>query len=202
MNREQLVKFSVSAARFADPLLATMAQYKISTPERACMFIAQVAHESGDFKYVAENLNYSADALLRVFPKYFPSRALAEQYARQPEKIASRVYAGRMGNGPEESGDGWRFRGHGLIQVTGKDNHRQCSVALFGDDRLLREPELLMQPAHAAASAGWFWQSRELNALADADRFEDITRKINGGLNGQEDRVRLLEKARAIVAAG
>ncbi len=120
--------------------------------------------------------------------------------ARQPERIAARVYANRLGNGNEASGDGWKFRGRGLIQVTGKDNYRQCSHDLYGDDRLVTNPAQLEQPPGAAGSAGWFWASRELNRLADAGDFEGLTRRINGGLNGIEDRRRWLERAQAALA--
>lgn len=197
MNREQLVTFSINAARFADALLPVMEQYKI-TGDRACMFVAQLAHESAEFTRTVENLNYSAEGLRRTFARYFPDETIARQYHRQPEKIANRVYAGRIGNGAEGSGDGWRFRGRGLIQITGRENYRVCSIAIYGDDRLLTEPQLLEQASGACASAGWFWNSRDLNVLADAGRFEDVTRRINGGLNGLEDRKHLLARARTI----
>ncbi|OEJ67247.1 glycoside hydrolase family 19 protein [Magnetovibrio blakemorei] len=172
-------------ARFATPLAEACAEWSIDTPLRLAAFLAQIAHESGQLRALAENLNYSAEALLRVFPRHF-SADQAAAYARQPQRIGSRVYANRMGNGDEASGDGWRYRGRGLIQVTGKTNYAACGTALGLD--LIAQPELLEQPDPAARSAGWFWHRNGLNRPADARDIETITRRINGGLTGLEDR--------------
>lgn len=172
-------------ARFATPLAEACAEWGIDTPLRLAAFLAQIAHESGQFRTLAENLNYSAEALLRVFPRHFDATQ-ATAYARQPERIGSRVYANRMGNGAEASGDGWRYRGRGLIQVTGHDNYAACGTALGLD--LIAQPELLEQPAPAARSAAWFWHKNGLNRPADARDIKTITRRINGGLTGLDDR--------------
>ncbi|MDO8608861.1 MAG: glycoside hydrolase family 19 protein [Phaeospirillum sp.] len=171
--------------RFTAPLAAASAEWGVDTPLRLAAFLAQIAHESGQFRALVENLNYSAEALLRVFPRHFDA-GQAAAYARQPERIGSRVYANRMGNGDEASGDGWRYRGRGLIQITGRSNYAACGEALgIG---LVHAPEMLEQPSPAARSAGWFWHSNGLNRFADARDIEIITRRINGGLTGLEDR--------------
>ncbi|AVM76186.1 glycoside hydrolase family 19 protein [Magnetospirillum gryphiswaldense] len=172
-------------ARFATQLAEACAEWVIDTPLRQAAFLAQIAHESGQFRVLAENLNYSAEALLRVFPRHFDA-GQAATYARQPQRIGSRVYANRMGNGDEASGDGWRYRGRGLIQVTGKANYAACGTALGLD--LIAQPDLLEQPGPAAHSAGWFWHRNSLNRPADARDIETITRRINGGLTGLDDR--------------
>ncbi|HGM7691314.1 TPA: glycoside hydrolase family 19 protein, partial [Pseudomonas aeruginosa] len=141
-----------------------------------------------------ENLNYSAELLLRTWPKRF-TPAEAKQYARQPERIANRVYANRMGNGSPDTGDGYRYRGRGLIMITGHDNYAEAARALALP--LVAQPELLEQRTWAAIAAGWFWQSRGLNDLADQGRFEKITLRINGSFTGAEDRNARLEWARA-----
>ena len=172
-------------ARFATPLAEACAEWLIDTPLRQAAILAQIAHESGQLRTLVENLNYSADALLRVFPRHFDATQVAA-YARQPERIAARAYANRMGNGDEARGDGWRYRGRGLIQVTGKANYAACGTALGLD--LIAQPELLEQPGPAARSAGWFWHRNGLNRPADARDIETITRRINGGLTALEDR--------------
>lgn len=179
--------------RFVNPLNATLIKYQIDTPRRVAAFLAQIAHESGSLKTVVENLNYSAEGLMKIFPKYFTQETAAE-YAHKPERIANRVYANRMGNGPEESGDGWKYRGAGLIQCTGKDNFDAIGHALNWD--FLTHPEDLQKPGAAALSAGWFWYLKDLNRLADIDAFEKITRRINGGLNGYEDRLKHWENCK------
>lgn len=173
----------------------TMARFNISTPMRQAMFLSQIAHESGGFRHVSENLNYSASALRRVFGKYFPTDEMAYEYARKPEKIANRVYANRMGNGNEASGDGWKYRGRGLIQLTGKDNY--LSFSLAADNNSFIDPGLLTEPEYAAMSAGWYWQDNGLNVLADTGDVRAVTRRINGGYNGLADRQK---KYAAIIA--
>lgn len=170
------------AGIFVPALNRAMARWKIDSPVRQAAFLAQVGHESGQLRRLVENLNYSAEALVRTWPSRFTEQN-AGAYVRQPEKIANRVYGGRMGNGPEASGDGWRYRGRGLIQLTGRDNYRAASQALGLS--LLENPELLEQPEHAAQSAAWWWATHGLNELADAGRFSDIGSIINTGQPGR-----------------
>jgi len=163
--------------------------YQINTPLRASHFIAQTMHESGNFKILTENLNYSAKRLKEIFPKYFPE-LLNEQYERQPEKIASRVYANRMGNGDEASKDGWKYRGRGYIQLTGKNNYVAFGKAINED--LTMNPDIVATPKYALISAAWYWNSRSLNPIADngssLDIVKLITKKINGGTIGLDER--------------
>jgi putative chitinase len=167
----------------------------IDTTLRLSHFLSQVIHESGHFKYKSENLNYSAKALRSVFGKYFKTDAIANEYARKPEKIANRVYANRMGNGDENSGDGWKYRGRGLIQLTGADNYKRCGEALGLD--LISNPDLIINdPDVCVKSACWFWNSKNLNNYADNDDCVSITKKINGGLNGIDDRKKILTIAK------
>ena len=173
-----------------DAVCDALPQYHINDVARVSAFIAQCAHESGGFTLLSENLNYSADGLRRIFSKYFPTQELANQYARKPEMIANRVYSSRMGNGNEASGEGWKFRGRGLIQLTGKDNYRRCSQFLFEDNTLLEQPDVLTQPYYALHSACWFWYANKLNELADMQDIRMMTKKINGGFIGLEDRVK------------
>ena len=180
------------AATYWGPLNATAERYEITTPRRVACWLGQLAHESQGFKRVVENLNYSAQRLLVVFPKYFDA-ALAEEYARNPARIASRVYGGRMGNGSEATCDGWHFRGRGLIQITGRENYQRCGEALGVD--LIKRQGLLEQPMYAALSAGWYWDRAKLNDRADRMDIAGITRAINGGTNGAQDRVELTAKA-------
>ncbi len=174
------------------PLATTCIRYGITYPHRLAAFLAQVVHESELRLVPIENLNYSSKGLLSVFGKYF-TEAEALDYERQPERIANLVYANRMGNGNEASGDGWKYRGRGLIQVTGKINYSACAEAL--DLNLVDMPDYLLEPKYAAMSAGWFWDKTRLNELADTKDFAGITKRINGGLNGQEHRERLYQLA-------
>lgn len=169
------------------PLNETADYYEISkTKSRFAAFLAQLAHESGGFVFIRENLNYSAQGLMTTFKKYFPTLELAKQYERKPERIANRVYANRMDNGPEESGDGWKFRGRGLIQLTGKFNYTKFSTALrISIDECI---SYLETPAGAVSSAGWFWYNNKLNDYCDKNDFIGLTKRINGGTIGIEDR--------------
>jgi putative chitinase len=185
------------AGVFVSALNAAMSKYQITTPARAAAFIAQVGHESAQLTAVVENLNYSAQALQATWPSRF-SADVAKACARQPEKIANIAYASRMGNGAPGSGDGWKYRGRGLIQVTGKANYQKCGDALGLD--LITSPELLQEPANAAMSAAWFWYANGLNALADSGDLQAITRKINGGLTGYADRAAIYERALKVLA--
>lgn len=158
------------------------------------MFLAQTGHESAHLNVLQENLNYSADALQRVFSRYFRSPAIAAKYARKPQLIASRVYANRMDNGSEESGDGWKFRGRGILQITGKFNYTACSAFLFEGDWevLLKDPDLLVRPDLAVESACWFWLTNRLLGVHDVLR---ATRIVNGGTNGLDDRAAIYARA-------
>ena len=164
---------------------AAMTYYKL-TPIRAAHFFAQTSHESGGFTVFTENLNYSAQGLQNIFGKYFPG-TLEESYARNPEKIANRVYANRMGNGPESSGDGYRYCGRGLIQLTGKSNYQDFADSI--DSNINEMTEYLSTFEGAVQSACWFWENKNLNSLADINDMKTITKIINGGLNGFDDRI-------------
>lgn len=191
--RNLLVKIvdAVTADKWADAIQATCDKFDINTSERQAGFIAQCAHESGMFKAVKENLNYSDKALLGVFPKYFNAENV-QNYARQPEKIANRVYGNRMGNGDEASGDGFKYCGRGLIQLTGKDNYKRFSDAVGVD--FVANPELVEQPQYAVMSAGWFWSANGLNKFADAKDIVGMTKRINGGTIGLDHRTELYNK--------
>lgn len=184
------------ARKYYEPLVAAMARFKIDDPVEQQMFLAQVAHESGGFGFVEENLNYSAAALLRVFPKYFTTHQ-ASEYARNPVAIANRVYANRMGNGDEFSGDGYRFCGRGLIQLTGRNNYTAFAKDILGDqwESLVREPGTVSaDPHYATLSAAWFWAKNKCGEVAND--IEACTKRINGGLHGLEDRKTKLAIAR------
>ena len=167
--------------------------YEINTPRRIAAFIAQCAHESGNFVFIKENLNYKAASLRKVFPKYFPTDVQAAEYANKPERIANRVYANRMGNGNEASGDGYRYCGRGLIQLTGKDNYTFFAGSLSISEA--DASEYLATFEGAAQSACWFWEQNNLNRLADAGDIKGLTRAINGGYIGLEDRCNHYEHA-------
>lgn len=186
------------AAEFLPHLHNAMREFEIDeNVQRESAFLANVAHESNSLLAVSENLNYSAEGLRRTWPSRFTAE-LAREYARQPERIANLVYANRMGNGDEASGDGWRYRGAGLIQVTGADNHHEVASSLVipagevGD--WMRTPE------GASRSAGWFWRRNGLNELADIGDQRAICKRINGGLNGLKERTAYYERALAVLA--
>jgi len=175
-----------------DGLLKTMDKYGISeNDKRIAMFLAQVAHESGGFRFMVESLRMSAERIMKVWPSRFPTLESAKPYAFNPERLANRVYANRMGNGPEESGDGFRYRGRGFIQLTGKSNYeafaRSQGMSLSDVISYLETYE------GACESAGWFWHTRNLNALADAEDVVAVTKRINGGLVGINERILLFE---------
>jgi putative chitinase len=200
LTQQQLLQILPNAGPvagvFVPALNDAMARFKIKGRLRVAAFLAQIGHESGQLRTLVENLNYSAEGLVRAWPKRF-NLVTATSVARKPEQIANIVYASRLGNGPAATGDGWRYRGRGLIQVTGWVNFQACGSALGLD--LLTKPDLLEQPIYAALSAAWFWSSNGLNELADAGQFEAITRRINGGLNGQDDRLALWKKAMEVL---
>ena len=161
-------------------------RYEITTVERVAAFLAQCGHESADFTVLKENLNYSAEGLSKVFPKRFPTVAAAQPYNRNPEKIANKIYSDRMGNGPEASGDGFKFRGRGAIQLTGKENYSKFAASLGMD--LTAAVAYCETLEGAIESACWFWTTNKLNALADATDIVGLTKRINGGTIGLEDR--------------
>lgn len=176
------------------PLNDAMGLYEIDTPDRIAYFLAQVAHESNNFLTLEENLNYSEKGLRETFPTHFVENEFV-LYAHQPEKIANRVYANRMGNGDEASGDGWLFRGRGPIQVTGRNMYRRIGGGIGVN--LESDPDLVLDPVYGALAACYFWRSMGCNELADAGNFQAVTRKINGGLEGEADREALLAVAKA-----
>lgn len=196
MTLDQLLQIMPAArhraAGYLGPLNDAMKEFSITGKKRQASFLSQIAHESGHLVSIVENLNYSAAGLLATWPSRFNVQTSA-QYARQPEKIANRVYADRMGNGSEASGDGWRFRGRGLIQITGTDNYKACGAGLGYD--LLAHPQFLESQVMACRSAAWWWRSNGLNSLADAGDQRAVGRRINGGDTGQADRLALFAVA-------
>jgi len=182
---------------YCESINDAMEEFSIDEPECQAMFIAQCGHESGYLSAVIENLNYSAKGLMGIFKKYFPNEAIAKQYERKPEMIANRVYGGRMGNGPENTGDGWAYRGRGLIQLTGKDNYILCGRDLEYD--LVSDPTYLETPEGAARSAAWFWWSRKLNRYARENNIRECTRRVNGGYIGLEEREHLWHAAKDVL---
>lgn len=179
-------------------LSAACAKFLINTPQRIAAFLSQVGVESAALTALVENLNYSAPGLLATFPSHFDA-AEAAQYARQPEKIANRVYAGRMGNGDETSGDGWLFRGRGLIQITGREGYASCAKSIGLD--LVSHPEVLEQPVNAALSAAWYFAAHGCLTFADSGDVRSITRLTNGGLTGYPQRLALFGAAQKVIAA-
>jgi putative chitinase len=194
MTYDHLDKLGIDHKWLA-PLEETFAKYDISTPIRQACFMGQCAHESGNFKTLQENLNYSAEGLMKTWPSRFPTKEMADQYARQPAKIAGKVYNGRLGNTSEEEAS--MYLGRGLIQLTGRENYANCGTALGID--LIGNPNLLIEPKYAALSAGWFWNKKGLNGLADTSDFETMTKRINGGLIGLEDRKVKIAKALTVL---
>lgn len=183
--------------QYVEPLNEVCEYYEINTPKRIAAFLAQVAHESGGFTAVKENLNYSAKGLMTTFKKYFPNEAIAKEYERKPEKIANKVYANRMGNGPEESGDGARYCGRGLIQLTGKQNYTR-----FAGDLGISIQECvayLETSAGAVSSAGWFFDQNSLLKYCDEGDIVMLTKRINGGTIGLADRIHHYELALSIL---
>ncbi|ACV50034.1 putative lysis protein [Delftia phage PhiW-14] len=170
-----------------DAVNGTLVKYQITDKWEVCAFLANIVHESGGLRFFVESLNYSADRLLVVFPKYFKTPAEAQAYNRQPEKIANRVYASRMGNGDEKSGDGWKYRGRGAIQLTGKTNYTN-----FG---AVNTPDSVATMPKAIESAGWFWNNRGIKSIAKKQDIAAVTRAVNGGLNGLDDRTKVLNLA-------
>jgi putative chitinase len=202
LSKEQLAQIipgNANLDHWYDALADTLPDYDINTPMRVAAFLAQCAHESGGFRTIKENLNYRAVTLRKVFPKYFPNDELANAYEHKPEMIANRVYGGRMGNGDEHSGDGFRYCGRGLIQLTGKNNYSNFAASI--DTPVEEIPEFLATFEGAVQSACWFWENTGLNNEADAGDIKTMTRKINGGYIGLEDRIKNYENALQVLGA-
>jgi len=194
MTQEQLQALGIDP-KWLGPLADTFTKYGINTTQRQACFIGQCQHESNNFRTLEENLHYSAAGLMRVWPSRFPSTDVADQYANNPEKIANKVYAGRMGN--VEDSDGFAFRGRGLVQLTGREAYANCGSGLGVD--LLSNPDMLFDPEYACLSAGWFWNKKSLNDLADTQDYETMTKRINGGIIGLDDRKAKIAKAISVL---
>ena len=173
------------------PLNQVFVKYDIGTPKRQAAFIGQCSVESANFTRLQENLNYSAERLTQVWPSRFPSVSIAQPYAHNPKALANFVYAGRLGN--LQDGDGWMYIGRGLIQITGRENYANCGSGIGVD--IIDNPERLLTPRYAALSAGWYWNRKQLNLLADSGDIETMTKRINGGLIGIEERKAKINKA-------
>jgi len=189
MNEHQLEQLGIGP-EWLGPLDKTFKKYEINTLKRQACFIGQCMHESGGFKQLNENLNYSAKGLVATWPSRFPNLEYAAEFERKPERIANKVYGGRMGN--TEEGDGWKYHGRGLIQLTGKENYANCGSGMGVD--LVGNPDWVATPEYAALSAGWFWNKKGLNALADSMDIDTMTKRINGGSIGIADRQAKIDK--------
>jgi putative chitinase len=181
-----------------DALCQILPEYEINTPQRVASFIAQCAHESGGFRFLQENLNYRATSLMKTWPRHFPTLEIAKQYERKPEKIANRAYANRMGNGDEASGDGWRYLGRGLIQLTGKNNYTFFAASV-GIEDMDECAEYLGTFEGAIQSACFFWEQNKLNQWADNGDIVTMSKRINGGTIGMDDRIMKYNKALKIL---
>ena len=194
MNSAQLQALGIED-KWLVPLNEVFAKYDISTPLRQAAFIGQCAHESNNFKTLEENLNYRPETLMKVWPSRFPDLATADKYAHNPQLLANKVYAGRLGNSQEN--DGWNFHGRGLIQLTGRENYANCGSGMGVD--LIGHPDWLVDPKYAALSAGWFWNRKQLNTLADTRDYDTMTKRINGGLVGLDDRKAKIAKSLSVL---
>jgi putative chitinase len=195
----ELIKGNPYIDQWYDAICEICPEYEINTPHRLAAFIAQCAHESGGFKFLKENLNYKAESLLKVFPKYFKTLDEARAYEKQPAKIANRIYGNRMGNGPEDSGDGFRYCGRGLIQLTGKENYSWFAASL--EISVEEASEYLETFEGAVQSACWFWETNNLNQWADKGDILTLTKRINGGTIGLEDRIKHYNHALHVLGA-
>jgi putative chitinase len=198
LSSDKLIALGIDT-KWLKVLEFTFAKYQINTPTRQAAFIGQCQHESNNFHTLEENLHYSAASLMRVWPSRFPNIDVANQYANNPEKIANKVYGGRADLGNTEDGDGWKFHGRGVIQLTGRSNYTVCGDAL--GQPLTSNPSLLLDPEWACLSAGWFWNKKGLNALADTEDWTTMTKRINGGTIGLSDRINKIHKAMDILGA-
>jgi len=196
VNSQQLQQMHIDPV-WVDALNETFQRFDILTPIQQASFIGQAGHESGNFRMLEENLNYRAETLMKVWPKRFPTLEFAKQYEKNPKKIANSVYANRMGNRDEASGDGFRFKGRGLFQLTGHAGYFHAGKAL-GEDFVM-QPELVATPMYAALTAGWFWNTHKLNQFADNRDWKMMTKKINGGFIGLADREKHINHALAVL---
>jgi putative chitinase len=192
VTSEHLKKMHIDPV-WVDALNETFQRFDISTPARQASFIGQCGHECANFKVLEENLNYRAETLMKLWKSRFPTIEIANEYARNPKKIANKVYSSRMGNRDEASGDGYRFRGRGCIQLTGHANYFHAGQAC-GEDFVM-QPDLVATPKYAAMTAGWFWNTHKLNQFADRQDFTLMTKKINGGTIGLDDRIKHINHA-------
>jgi len=200
------VSFMANRIKYGIELDNAMSRYKINTLNRKRSFLAQLGHECAQLSTFNENLNYSASALRSIFGKYFPNDAIALRYSHKPMSIANRIYANRMGNGNEQSGDGWKYRGRGGIQITFKDNYKDATEKMDLGVNFVLEPELLSTPKFAITSAAWWWFNNGLNELADklggsedTAIFIKITRRVNGGENGLNDRLDIYKRTKIFI---
>lgn len=198
VNANQLQKLHIGL-EWVPALNDTFARFGIATPRQQAGFIGQCSHECGNFKILEENLNYRAATLMKLWPKRFPTQEIANSYERNPKKIANMVYASRMGNRDESSGDGYRFRGRGCIQLTGHSNYYHAGQALGID--FVKDPDLVATPTYAALTAGWFWSTHKCNELAEAGDWAGLTKKINGGTIGLADRVKHINEALVLLTS-
>ena len=201
MTSEQLAKLGINPD-WLPWLQKTCDRYSINNVNRQSAFLGQCMHESNSFKVLQENLHYSSNGLKSIWGSRFPTNEIADKYANHPDMIANKVYANRMGNGDEESGYGWKYRGRGIIQCTGKDLYKTLSNALNID--LISDPDMLLEMPYASMSAGWFWNKKGLNDLADQNNYEatkEMTKRINGGFNGLDDRILKIEQAKKVLTA-
>ena len=196
VNAEQLKQLHIGA-EWVDALNETFSRFNLTTNNQKAMFIGQCSHECGNFRILEENLNYRAATLMKLWPKRFPTQEIANAYDRNPKKIANMVYSSRMGNRDESSGDGYRFRGRGCIQLTGHANYFHASKALGVD--FVADPDLVATPRFAALSGGWFWATHNCNAPADALDYTKVTKIINGGTIGLDDRIKHVQHALAVL---
>lgn len=197
LNAEDLAKLKIGP-QWVDALNETFERFGINSDRQQAGFIGQCSHECGNFRVLEENLNYRAATLMRLWPKRFPTLEVANQYAGNPKKIANMVYASRMGNRDEASGDGYRFRGRGCIQLTGHANYFHAGKALGVD--FVKDPDLVATPKYAALTAGWFWSTHNCNYIAGEADWVSLTKKINGGTIGLDDRVAHINQALAVLA--
>ena len=196
VNAEQLQKLGIGIEWVA-PLNETFTKFVIATPRQQAGFIGQCSHECGNFRILEENLNYRAETLMKLWPKRFPTLEFAKQYEKNPKRIANSVYSNRMGNRDEASGDGYRFRGRGCIQLTGHAGYYHAGQDLGVD--FVKDPDLVATPKYAAMTAGWFWSTHNCNTLAENGDWTGLTKKINGGVIGLADRIKHIQHALEIL---
>lgn len=199
LEKFQQIIYNPNDAEWFSALYTILPEYQINSQLRVAAFLAQTGVESNNYKWLVEDLTYTADQLLSVFPYYFKTQEKANAYALQPEKIANLVYSNRLGNGPESSGDGWKYRGRGIIQTTGKYNYSHCSIEIYNDNRLIDNPDILKSVDGAIRSACWFWNSKSLNEFADQGDINGITYLVNGGYTAAQERTDKYDLAMSVL---